>query len=66
MSGVVLRSAVEMLAMLRARKISSLELAEEHIRQIDRLNPRLTNPLIRTVTENSFFPFKASVLPQLH
>jgi Asp-tRNA(Asn)/Glu-tRNA(Gln) amidotransferase A subunit family amidase len=41
MSGVVLRSAVEMLAMLRARKISPLELAEEHIRQIDRLNPLL-------------------------
>jgi Asp-tRNA(Asn)/Glu-tRNA(Gln) amidotransferase A subunit family amidase len=55
MSGVVLCSAVEMLAMLRARKISSLELAKEHIRQIDRLNPRLTNPLIRTVTESSFF-----------
>ena len=45
MSGVVLRSAVEMLAMLDARKISPLELAEEHIRQIDRLNPQL-NALI--------------------
>jgi Asp-tRNA(Asn)/Glu-tRNA(Gln) amidotransferase A subunit family amidase len=45
MSGMVLRSAVEMLAMLRARKISPLELAEEHIRQIDRLNPQL-NALI--------------------
>ncbi len=45
MSGVVLNSAVEMLAMLHARKISSLELAEEHIRQIDRLNPQL-NALI--------------------
>jgi Asp-tRNA(Asn)/Glu-tRNA(Gln) amidotransferase A subunit family amidase len=45
MSGVVLRSAVEMLAMLRAQKISPLELAEEHIRQIDRLNPQL-NALI--------------------
>jgi amidase len=41
MSGVVLRSAVEMLAMLRAREISPLELAEEHIRQINRLNPQL-------------------------
>jgi Asp-tRNA(Asn)/Glu-tRNA(Gln) amidotransferase A subunit family amidase len=41
MSGVVLSSAVEMLAMLRARKISPLELAEEHIRQIDRLNSLL-------------------------
>jgi Asp-tRNA(Asn)/Glu-tRNA(Gln) amidotransferase A subunit family amidase len=45
MSDVVLRSAVEMLGMLRARKISPLELAEEHIRQIERLNPRL-NALI--------------------
>lgn len=45
MSSVVLRSADEMLAMLRARKISPLELAEEHIRQIDRLNPQL-NALI--------------------
>jgi Asp-tRNA(Asn)/Glu-tRNA(Gln) amidotransferase A subunit family amidase len=45
MSGVVLHSAVEMLVMLRAGKISSLELAEEHIRQIDRLNPQL-NALI--------------------
>src|SRR5258707_7291359 len=41
MSGVVLRSAVEMLSMLRARKISALELADEHIRQIERLNPLL-------------------------
>ncbi len=45
MSDVVLRSAVEMLGMLRARKISPLELAEEHIRQIERLNPQL-NALI--------------------
>jgi Asp-tRNA(Asn)/Glu-tRNA(Gln) amidotransferase A subunit family amidase len=45
MSDVVLRSAVEMLAMLNARKISPLELAEEHIRQIERLNPQL-NALI--------------------
>jgi Asp-tRNA(Asn)/Glu-tRNA(Gln) amidotransferase A subunit family amidase len=34
-----------MLAMLSARKISPLELAEEHIQQIDRLNPQL-NALI--------------------
>ena len=45
MSHVVLRSAVEMLELLRARKISPRELAEEHIRQIERLNPRL-NALI--------------------
>ena len=41
MSGVVLRSAVDMLSMLRAREISALELADEHIRQIERLNPQL-------------------------
>ena len=45
MSDVLYRSAVEMLAMLRARKLSPLELAEEHIRQIKRLNPQL-NALI--------------------
>ncbi len=45
MSDVVLRSAVEMLALLNACKISPLELAEEHIRQIQRLNPQL-NALI--------------------
>jgi Asp-tRNA(Asn)/Glu-tRNA(Gln) amidotransferase A subunit family amidase len=33
--------AVEQLALLRLRKISALELAEEHIRQIERLNPSL-------------------------
>ena len=41
MSAIVLRSAVEMLALLAARKISASELAEEHIRQIERLNPQL-------------------------
>ena len=45
MSHVVLRSAVEMLELLGARKISPRELAEEHIRQIERLNPQL-NALI--------------------
>jgi Asp-tRNA(Asn)/Glu-tRNA(Gln) amidotransferase A subunit family amidase len=45
MNNLVLRPAVEMLSMLRAREISSIELAEEHIRQIDRLNPQL-NALI--------------------
>jgi Asp-tRNA(Asn)/Glu-tRNA(Gln) amidotransferase A subunit family amidase len=45
MKNVVLCSAVEMLAMLNARKISPLELAEEHIRQIDRVNPQI-NALI--------------------
>jgi Asp-tRNA(Asn)/Glu-tRNA(Gln) amidotransferase A subunit family amidase len=45
MSAVVLRSAVEMLGLLGAGKISPVELAEEHIRQIERLNPQL-NALI--------------------
>jgi Asp-tRNA(Asn)/Glu-tRNA(Gln) amidotransferase A subunit family amidase len=38
---VTLLSAVEQLALLKERRISSIELAEEHIRQIERLNPQL-------------------------
>ncbi|MGC2582548.1 MAG: amidase, partial [Acidobacteriaceae bacterium] len=38
---VTLLPATEQLALLRRRAISPLELAEEHIRQIERLNPRL-------------------------
>jgi len=45
MTDLVLRPATEMLAMLKAQTISPLELAEEHIRQIERLNPTL-NALI--------------------
>lgn len=41
MSQITLLSAVDQLALLRAEKISPLELAEEHIREINRLNPRL-------------------------
>lgn len=41
MSQIALLSATEQLALLRAEKISPLELAEEHIRQINRLNPPL-------------------------
>jgi Asp-tRNA(Asn)/Glu-tRNA(Gln) amidotransferase A subunit family amidase len=41
MSEVVLVPASRQLAMLRAREISVAELAEAHIRQIERLNPRL-------------------------
>ena len=41
MSALVTRSAVELLALLHSGKISPLELAEEHIRQIERLNPQL-------------------------
>ena len=36
------QSAVELLALLRARNISALELAEEYIRQVERLNPQIT------------------------
>jgi len=39
---VTLLPAAEQLALLRQRKISALELAEEHIRQIERLNPALS------------------------
>jgi Asp-tRNA(Asn)/Glu-tRNA(Gln) amidotransferase A subunit family amidase len=42
---ITLLPAVEQLALLDRRKISPVELAEEHIRQIQRLNPRL-NALI--------------------
>lgn len=38
---VALLSAVEQLALLARREISPLELAEEHIRRIERLNPLL-------------------------
>ena len=41
MSQIALLSATEQLALLRTKKISPLELAEEHIREINRLNPRL-------------------------
>ena len=36
-----MQSATEHLALLRAEKISPLELAEEHVSEINRLNPRL-------------------------
>ncbi|MBV8115772.1 MAG: amidase [Silvibacterium sp.] len=42
---VTLLPAVEQLRLLEQRKISAAELAEEHIRQIERFNPRL-NALI--------------------
>ena len=38
---IALRPAVEQLALLRQGEISALELAEEHIRRIERLNPVL-------------------------
>lgn len=41
MSELLTKPAVEQLSLLAARKISPLELAEEHIRQIERLNPQL-------------------------
>ena len=41
MSNILLQSAVDQLSMIAARKISPLELAEEHIAQIERLNPKL-------------------------
>ena len=41
MNEIVLKSAVEQIKLLRAGKVSVAELAEAHIRQIERLNPRL-------------------------
>src|SRR6202012_548822 len=41
MNGVTVLPAVELLSMLRRGQISPLELAEEYIRQIERLNPQL-------------------------
>jgi Asp-tRNA(Asn)/Glu-tRNA(Gln) amidotransferase A subunit family amidase len=41
MSDLVLLPAVRQLEMLRSRNLSVAELAEEHIRQIERLNPQL-------------------------
>ena len=41
MKGLVLESAVRQLELLRSGEISVVELAEAHIAQIERLNPRL-------------------------
>jgi len=41
MKPVTQQSAVELLALLRTKEISALELAEEYIRQIERLNPQI-------------------------
>ena len=41
MKPVTQQSAVELLALLGTNKISALELAEEYVRQIERLNPQL-------------------------
>jgi amidase len=41
MKPVTQQSAVELVALLRASKISALELADEYIRQIERLNPAI-------------------------
>jgi Asp-tRNA(Asn)/Glu-tRNA(Gln) amidotransferase A subunit family amidase len=41
MNGITVLPAVELLAMLRRKQISPLELAEEYIQQIERLNPQL-------------------------
>ena len=41
MNGLTVLPAVELLAMLRRKQISPLELADEYIRQIERLDPQL-------------------------
>ncbi len=40
MKPVTQQSASELLVLLRTNKISALELADEYIRQIERLNPQ--------------------------
>jgi Asp-tRNA(Asn)/Glu-tRNA(Gln) amidotransferase A subunit family amidase len=45
MNGLTVLPAVELLSMLRRKQISPLELADEYIQQIERLNPQL-NALI--------------------
>ena len=50
MKPVTQQSAVELLALLRTNKISALELAEEYIRQIERLNPQI-NALVDFAAE---------------
>ncbi len=40
-SELTVKPAIELLSMLRQRTISSFELAEDHIREIERLNPSL-------------------------
>ena len=41
MNGLTVLPAVELLAMIRRKQISPLELADEYIQQIERLNPQL-------------------------
>jgi Asp-tRNA(Asn)/Glu-tRNA(Gln) amidotransferase A subunit family amidase len=41
MNGLTVLPAVELLAMLRRKQISPLELADEYVQQIERLNPQL-------------------------
>ncbi len=41
MTGLTVLPAVELLAMIRRKQISPLELADEYIQQIERLNPQL-------------------------
>jgi len=41
MKPVTQQSARDLLVLLRTKKISALELAEEYIRQIERLNPQI-------------------------
>jgi len=41
MTPVTQQSALELLVLLRTRRISALELADEYIRQIERLNPQI-------------------------
>ena len=45
-------SAVEMAAMIRAKKLSAREALEEHLKQIDRVNPRV-NAIVTLIADQA-------------
>jgi len=51
-SSIVFTSAVEMARLIRTRKISSRELLEEHLKQIERVNPKV-NAIVTLVADQS-------------
>ncbi|HEY4961119.1 MAG TPA: amidase [Candidatus Limnocylindrales bacterium] len=62
MKPVTQQSASDLLGLLRTNKISALELADEYIRQIERLNPQL-NALVDFDTERVRVQARASDRP---
>src|SRR5207344_777981 len=49
-SSVCFASAVEMAALIRAKKLSAREALAEHLKQIDRVNPKV-NAIVTLVSE---------------